>query len=135
MRIAPALDGDGADGARHARAAQQVDAVGGLGQPEAERRAHLLGHDAPGLVGVEDQPAGEPRGVEIAEADIGIGQGRLRPAEAIADGSGHGARAPGPHVKRAGPIHADDAPATRADRMNVDNWNAQWDRIVDALLA
>src|SRR5882672_1394810 len=43
LRIAPALDGDGADGARHARAAEQVDAVRGLGQPEAERRAHLLG--------------------------------------------------------------------------------------------
>src|SRR5215472_11876962 len=124
LRIAAALDGDGAHRPRHPRASQEVDAVGGLVEFEVETLRDLLGHRAPGALGVKGESAGEPLGMEVAEAHVRVGERRLGASEPVAHRSGHRSRAPRTHVERTCGVHADDASAARSHLCDVDGGDA-----------
>src|SRR5499433_4447058 len=55
LRVASALDGDGAHGAGHSRASQEIHAVGRLVEIEAETGRDLLAHRAPRAVRVQGE--------------------------------------------------------------------------------
>jgi hypothetical protein len=61
------------------------------------------------------------RRVEPAEQQIGVGDGRLRAAPAIADRPGVGAGALRPDLEHAGGVYLGDGAATGADGMDVDH--------------
>src|SRR5215469_3592684 len=124
LRIAAALDGDGAHRPRHPRASQEIDAVGGLMEVEVETLRDLLGHRAPSALGVEGESAGKPLGMEVAEAHVRVGEGRLSASEPVAHWSGHRSRAPRTHVECACGVHADDASATRSHLCDVEGGDA-----------
>ena len=124
-RVAPALDGDGAHRAGHARAAQEVDAVGGIRHVDAEGRGDLRGHGPARLLRVEAEAAGQPLGMQITEGHVGVGEGDLEPALVVADGPGHRPRASRTDVERSRAVHAHDAAAARAHLRDVDGGHAE----------
>ena len=85
------------DGIGHRRDGDAQNAIGGLRDVEPERRGELLLHRAFGRGNVELHFAAEEVvGVEPAQQHIGVGHGRLRPAAAVAGGSGNRAALCGP---------------------------------------
>ena len=88
-------------------------------QPERARHRPLDG--GPGERGVERRAAAqEPRRVERAEHDVGVGDGRLVAAHAVGGRAGIGAGRLGADRERAEPVDARDRAAARADRADVD---------------
>ena len=85
-RVAAALDGHRADGARHPRAAEQEDAV----RRVVERRARAApatwsSTASPGQLGRRAAARSASRSsCEVAEDDVGVGQGRLGAAVGVA---------------------------------------------------
>ena len=85
-----------------------MGAVRGAGELEAHRFRHPLGEDFARLLGIELQVAADQmRGVEVAEDQAGVGDGRVLAAAVVAHRAGLGARALGPHPQRAGGIDPD----------------------------
>ena len=64
--------------------------------------------------------AREPGGIEVAEEEVGVGDGGLGAAAAVARGPGHRARRLRPDAQRAAGIDPRDAAAARADLGEVD---------------
>ena len=125
-RIAPALAGDRLDRPDHVGAGDQMGAVRGAGELEAHRRRHPLGEDFARLLGIELQVAADQmRGVEVAEDQAGVGDGRVLAADVVAHRAGLGARALGPHPQRAGGIDPDLGAAAGAHLGQIDRRDLQ----------
>jgi hypothetical protein len=85
--IVPALDGDGADRAGHARDGDVQDALGELVDRQAEAFGDIA-HRLPRAVALQVDAAAKPaRRAEPSEWQIGIGDRWLRAAMAIAGGT------------------------------------------------
>ncbi len=94
--VAAAVGGDGLHGAHHVGVGDEVDAVGRLDEVAAERRRDLVGDGAARGRGVDGHgAAGQRARVEVAEHDVGVGDGRLLAAAAVAGGARIGAGALG----------------------------------------
>src|SRR5262249_36222349 len=124
-RVASALDGDGAHRARHARASEEIDPVGGVGHADPEGRRDLLEDGAARFLGSQTEAARQALGVKVAEREVGVGERDLRAALIVAGGPGHGAGAPRADVQRARAVDAHDAPAARAHLGDVDGGHPQ----------
>ena len=110
-----------------------VDPPGRLVDGDAER----LGDDAadrlPRPRDVErHRPAEEEAGVEVAQDDVGVGDRRLRPAQAVADRPRIGARRVGPDLEQSQRVDAGDGAAAGADLDHFDH--GEVDRQARALL-
>ena len=89
---------------------------------ELERARDLLLDAAPRAFGVElHRAAEEIVGIEPAEHDVGVGDGRLGAATAIADRPRIGARALRPDFQRADIVEPGDRAAAGADLDHVDH--------------
>ncbi len=100
---------------------------------QAERRRHALGDRPPRAVEVERHPAAEEvAGIEVAEHEVGVGDGRLGAAAAVADRAGIGAGRVGPDAQQAERVDARDRAAAGADLDHLDH--ADLDRQARALL-
>ena len=96
-RVAAALARDRADRAHHVRRGDQVSAVGRLGERQAERHGDPLLEDLVGARRVElHRAAGQRRRVQVAEDDVGVGDGRLGAAEVVAERPGEAPALRGP---------------------------------------
>ena len=85
-------------------------------------------------VGVENHLAAEKIvGIEPAEHDVGVGDGRFRAAAAITDRPGIGARALRPDLERTDVVSPGDAAAAGADLDHVDH--RQHDRMAAGVAA
>src|SRR6266478_7012705 len=82
-------------------------------EPEPTAQALDGGRGPPGIEA--DQAAVGAAGIEVAEDKVGVGDGRLRPAEAVTCGPRLGAGAPGPDLERAGVVGVGDRAAAGAD--------------------
>ena len=125
-RIVPARDRHAADLVLHQAVGDHLDARGALEQPEPETLAQRAHRGARG-VDVEPHPAAEEvLGVEQAEHEVGVRDGRHRAAAAVADGAGIGPRALRPDAERARlRVDPGEAAAARADRLDVDHAQEQ----------
>ena len=117
-QVVAALHRDQAQRAQHARVGDLHDAVGGLERREAEPPADGL-HRAPGEVGADtNSPAIEPRRVQVAQHEVGVGHGGQRAALAVAGRAGDGARALRAHLERADLVHARERATACADGLH-----------------
>ena len=88
--------------------------------------ATFSAEDRPGVGGVDGQAAAEEGGgIEVAEDQVRVGEGRFVAAGPVADRPGHRPRASGADVQRARRIDPDQAAATRADLGDVEGRDAQ----------
>ncbi len=103
---------------------------------EPERLADMGEDGAPCGLDVEPRElaADRPLGVDAAEHDMGVGQGRPVAAGAVADGPGHGARALGPDLQQAAAIDGGDRPAAGADGRDLDHRRADDEAEIDRRL-
>src|SRR5207247_10984522 len=93
---------------------------------EAEGAGDVLAGAAAGGLPIQAHaPAQEELGVEIAEQEVRVGDRREATPEAVAGGTGVGARAVGTDLQEAHPVHARDRPAARADLDQLDHWDAE----------
>ena len=121
-RIDAARHRVGADGQRHVRVDDLDDAERGVLDRQAERLRHLRFDGLVREVGIERQVAAEHLvGVEAAENDLRVGDGRLLAAFAVARRARLGARRARPDVKAARGIDVGDRAATGADRDEIDH--------------
>ena len=110
-----------ADGVRHVGVHQPEDALGGLDHRQLERLRDARAHRGVGALGVEPHgAAGEAIGIQVAEHDVRVGDGRLDAAAAIAHRTRLGARALRSHPQGAR-LDACNRPAAGADRLDVDH--------------
>ena len=126
-RVAAAVGGHGLHGAHHVGVGDEVDAVGRLDEIAAERRCNLVGDGA--ACGVEHRWARcrrrAPR-VEIAQHDVGVGDGRLPAAAAVAGGARVGAGALGADLEGAARSRrARSLPPPAPDLRHVDDRQLQ----------
>ena len=119
-RVAPALGDVHARGGGHVLVDDVVDAPGDLDRVEPQRAGEPLDRLPRRREIHLDLAAGEVAGVEVAEEEIRVGHGRLRPAEAVGGGTGLGARAPRPDLEEPDLVHGGDAAAARADLDQLD---------------
>ena len=95
-----------------ARAASTTSMPSGPATSRLERGSAALGR--------QRHAAGELRGVEVAEHEVGVGDGRLGAAAAVAGGAGIGARRPGADPEAAA-VDGGDAAAPGAHLGQVDD--------------
>ena len=82
----------------------------------------MLGHRALGTVGREpDGAAEEPAGPEPPRQHVRVGHRGQLTAQAVRRGAGHGAGALRAHLDEAARVHARDAAAAGADRVDIDH--------------
>ena len=125
-RIDALIDGDVLDGVDHVLADDIEDGGGGLVRADTERSAHLLGNRRRRAVGIErDGAAQEEVGVDVAQRERGVGQGRLAAALTVAGGARHRARAVGADVQHAARIDPGDGAAAGANAAHVDGGEAR----------
>ncbi len=89
-------------------------------EPVAKRRDRLLGQ----LARHGQSAGGERARCDVAEHDVGVGHGRLDPAEAVAGRAGRRARAARADVQAAGLVEPGDRAAAGADLGDVDRRDA-----------
>ena len=119
--VAP-LDGNLADSIGHAGVHDVDDALGGWQGVEAEALAHAALDGIGGEVGVEAHLAPkEAFGVEVAEDEVGVGDGGIGAACAVAGRTGGRASTVGADAQAATIVHPSDAAATSADLKEVDD--------------
>src|SRR5438270_12574055 len=115
----PALDRDDADAAGHVGIRDSQDAGSGGGDIEAERAGDARFDRACRRFGVEGQFAAEPGvGSEAAEHEIGIGNGRLAAAAAVAGRTGYRLGAARADPERAALVDPGDRATAGADRVD-----------------
>src|SRR4030095_1317276 len=115
-QILAALDAMHAGRSGHVLVDHAGDAPGGPGTAEAHRTGHALLDHATGRLHVEPHaPTQEEARVEVAQQEIGVGDGRPTSAGAVRGGPGVGARAVGPDLEQPHAIHARDGAAPGAD--------------------
>ncbi len=132
-RIAAALQGVHPRRAGHHLVDDLVDAPGGLLDAQPERLGHVAADGLPRRLDVErHRPAEEEAGIEVAEDEIGIGDGRPLAAAAVAGRPGIGARGVGPDLEQTEGVDAGDRAAAGADLDHLDH--GQVDRQPGALL-
>ena len=118
----PRADRVRAYGQRHVRVDDLDDAERGVLDRQAERLRHLGFDGLVREVGIERQVAAEHLvGVEAAENDLRVGDGRLLAALAVAGGARFGAGRARPDVKAARGIDIGDRAAAGADRDEIDH--------------
>ena len=119
-RVVAALHGDDAQRARHVLVDDPQDAVGGLLQRQPHRVGDLL-HGAARRLDVERHLAADQVRREVAEDDVGVGDGRLLAALAVRGRAGLGARGLRADAQRARELRdVGDRAAARADGVHVD---------------
>ena len=124
-RIVPPFDRHLADEVRHMVVHDLDDAGGGVADADAERLGDLLLDRVLGELAVElEVAAQEIIGIDVAEHDVGIGNGRIVAAAAVAGGAGIGAGAHRADLEPAQIRPGDRAPAG-ADRDDVDGGRQQ----------
>ena len=98
-----------------------MDGPGGIRHIDAERPGHgrLDGPSGGGLVEAHGA-AGEPLRIEIAEDQVGVGDGRPRAATAVAGRPRLGARALRPNLNEPERVDLGDAAAARSDLDHAD---------------
>ena len=107
---------------RHFRGGDAEDAFGGFDRIEAERLRDLLGQRLLAPLEIELHLAAEEAiGAEPAEHQVGVGDGRLGAAEAVADRARRGAGAFRADAQRVADLDAGDAAAAGADLLDVDH--------------
>src|SRR5215468_6601059 len=123
-RIAPALGDVHTGGTRHVLVHDVVDAPGDLDRLEAEPSGKLLHGGARRLQIDADLAAREVRWVEIAEEEVGVGDGGLRAAQAVRGGTRVRSGAARADLEQPDLVHVRDAPASRADLDQLDRRDA-----------
>ncbi len=123
-RVVAALDRDDADGADHVVVDDGEDAARRLLQAQAQRPGDAGLDRRARALHVEGEGAAEQVGRQVAEREMGVGDGRLDAAAAVADGAGHGAGALGADGQRARVRDAGDRAAAGTDRHHVDHRQA-----------
>ena len=91
-QIGALLDGVHPGGGCHVLVDQLVDARCGVGDAQVERSANRCERVGAARRVERHVATEEEGGVEQAELEIGVGDGRLRPAEPVAGWTGVGAR-------------------------------------------
>ena len=120
-RVEPAADAHLADAGRHRDVDDVVDAGRRLDDSDAERPGEAALDRLLGGRAVEPHLAAEEgRLVDEAEHEVGVGDGRLRAAAAVAGGPGRGARALRADAQQPAVVDARDRAAAGADRVDVD---------------
>src|SRR5437762_5337184 len=130
------LDRDEADRIGHRRIGDGEDARSSRLGAKPERLANLRLYQLAYVLDVSRQVhAVDARRVDPSEQQVRVGHRGFLAAASVANWSWDRARALRADLQHAACRDPCKAPATRANGMNVDNWNAQWDRVVNALLA
>ena len=112
----------------HVGGGDAQDRLRGPHAVEAERGSQRVDRRRADSVGVERQLAAkEVVGIEYAERHIGVGDGGLCAATAVAGRPGLGAGALRPDLQHAGGVDPGDRAAARADRRDVDRRHADLD--------
>ena len=120
--VEAALGGHPAHHMRHLRRGDAQDAFGGFDRIEAERRRDLLGQRLFRRGEIELHLAAEEAvGAEAAEHQVGVGDGRLGAAEAVADRARRRAGRFRADAQRVADLDAGDAAAAGADLLDVDH--------------
>ena len=108
--VAAALRRDRAQGAHGAGVGDAVDALGRGEQVEAERGSDAVGDHSGGRFRVDaDLAVGERSRADVPEGDVGVGQGRLGAAAAVADRTGNRSGAARADPQAAGGVEEGDA--------------------------
>ena len=120
-RIVARIGRHAADRVRHVRVDDPEDPVRGRHQVEPERHAHLR-EDRLAYTGLRqlELTAAQRLGVDVAEHEVRVGDGRARAAAAVADRTGVGLRALRADAQHAR-LHRRDRAAARADRVHLDH--------------
>ena len=125
-RVAAALGRDRLDGADHVGGGDLVRAIGGGLQAHAQGFGYGRGKHRARLVGIESEGAAdEVAGVQVAQDDVGVGDGRDPAAGVVANGPRRGAGALGPHLQRAAGIDPHVRAAARAHLGQIDGGNLE----------
>jgi hypothetical protein len=137
-RVLAVLYGVDAGGVRHALVDKLVNAPRGLGHAEFERPCDSISECPLGghAVQVHAAPEEEIR-VQVAEDQVGVGDGWLGPAEPVAGWPRAGARAVWPNFQKAHGVEARDRAATGADLDQLDDGHldGQAATLLEAVLA
>ena len=134
-RVVPLVDRDEASRPGHLVVDDAHHGGGGFDRVEAERLADLLPHDPCNRVDVGGRF--EPRdgpGVDAAQQQVGIGDGRLAAPPAVADGAGRRARALRTDPQQPAVVDPGDAAAARADGLDVHHRHPERHSVADVLL-
>jgi hypothetical protein len=131
-RIDAAFDRDDADGFLHVGVGDGHDAEGRFGHGLADGAAQLRDRGQAPLRMDRHPPAQEEAGVEAAEAEVGVRNGR-QVAPAVASRARIGAGALGADPERAAPVGIGDRAAAGPDRMDIDDGQADGE-VADAAL-
>src|SRR6516164_7473414 len=124
-RIVALPDRYQADAFRHLRIDDAVDAEGGLLDREIQGARNRALDCFSAELGPElEAAAGEVFGIQIAEDDGGIGQGRLVSAAAVAGGPGLGAGRLRPNPQAPSGVEPRNRTAARPDRVDVEHAHA-----------
>ena len=119
-RVDAAFHGQDADGVRHLFVDKIDDRRSGLFRAHVQCAAQLF-HRATGGRGIEPHLAAQERaGIDPAEHQVGVGDGHLLAALAIADRARRRAGALRPHAQHAARIDPGDRAAAGADGAQVD---------------
>ena len=119
------IGGMGAHGGRHGFGNDAIDAAGGVGQIGAELVAQALDRGFGGRLVELHAAAEEIVGIEQAQHDIGVGDGRLGAAAAIGSRTRRRAGAARADLKKAEIVDMGDGTAAGADLDHVDGRHGQ----------
>ena len=123
-------------GAGHLGVHHVVDGGGGFGHRQPQRVGHLRLDGRLGqLLAERPVAAQEVVGVEVAEHQVGVGDGRLGATQPVAGRARDGARAGRAHLQAAAHVDGGDAAAARAHRVHVDRRQGVLLAVDDLLLA
>ena len=117
----PALHRDDADGLRHVGGDDRDDALRGLHQPKAELLRQLADRLLREILVDRHAAAEQIARVERLQHDIGVGDGRLGIAFAVADRTGIGAGAARTHLQEPATVDIGNRAAAGTDGMNVEH--------------
>ena len=126
LGVVAAFDRDQADCPGHPRVGDRENRLGGgeriepegPAHPSADRLARRLHVEPPQLA------ADRPLGIDPAEQEVGVGDGRAIATRGVAGGSRRGAGALRPHLQESAGIDPGDRTAARADRRDLDHGRA-----------
>ncbi len=135
-RIVSALDRDQADGAGHAGVGDPDDGLGRLHHVEAERASDVRRDGALRRLDVEARKLAADRalGVDAAEHDMRIGEGRALVALSVAGGPGPRAGALGADLQQPAAIDRGDRAAAGTDGGDLDHRRADDEAEIDGAL-
>ena len=115
------LAGHGAKSAGHIGIDQQMDAVGRLNLGQAQGQGHVPGNGLPGQFPVNGEVAAQQVfRVEIAQQHVGVSDGGVPAAQAVAGRPRHRSGALRPHPDGAAAVHRGDAAAAGSHFGKVD---------------